>query len=465
MRRKTEGLGMVLVAILPILAGCFEERERPTVPVFGDLAVSSDPEGAEIFVDGRSVGLVTPATVEAVEAGERRLDLVLGDGTAEEYSFSDSIVVPEEDLLSVQAPLQGGCLVDCPFLISRGRVDCRFTGAGDTCASVFFRGVGLPGLEWPAGSGADYGAGGRLLTVGIVGDDGGSLAGDTLGIPLFELGAWIGRRPLGRVSSGRRQEVNVEYWARSSFAGQYLQGLLVRERLVSVDSAGVENAVLLSFELVNNSGDELYRKLFPWIPEGGFTIRDLYMGFGLDADAGGSDDDLGTFDPALNLGFIYDADFRDPALPSGFRDRPALVGVATIEAPASVAGRTLTFWNRDTDWDAARDFGFAWRLLSGNLDPGDPLPDHPADAIGHHPGEPADYRFIDAYGPLTLAPGESTRLTVGLILAEPAVGTFTPGTRIDPGDPAATDRPILDVAAQLRSLAGQLPELWTRYGN
>lgn len=452
----------VLLLVAGASAGCFEERDRPTIPIFGSLKVESDPGGAEIFIDGQSLGVVTPVTVDMVPAGEHLLELILGGGTEEVFSFSDSIVVPEEALDSVSGALQGGCLVNCPFLLARGRVDCRFTNGGDTCASVFFEDD--PALEWPAGSGADYGAGGRLLIAGIVDSDGGSLAGDTLAMPVYTGGAWIGRRPISRDPSTRRQEFGIDYWARSSFAGQFLQGLSVHQTVIAVDSSRVEDVILIGFEITNNSADELYRRLFPWIPEGGFTLRDVYLGFGLDADIGATDDDLGTFDPSLDLAFLYDADFQDSQLPVDFRDRPALVGVATIQPPTGAAGRTLTFWSLGNDWDdGAGEYPFAWRLLSGQLAPGDPLTDHPSGQIGHQPVDPGDYRMIDAYGPLTLAPGQSTELVVAILLAEPVAGTFTPGTLLAPGNPTNTSRPILDVAADLRALAGQLSEFWIRY--
>jgi len=443
--------------------GCFEERDRPTVPIFGTLELESDPAGAEVFIDSIRLGVVTPVTLDMVPAGEHLLELELGGDTPETFSFSDTITVPEEALASLRVPLQGGCLRNCPFLLARGRIDCRFTNAGDTCASVFFDQA--PALEWPGESGADYGAGGRLLVAAIVGADGGTLAGDTLAIAVFDTLAWLGRRPVAREASTRRQEATVEYWASSAFAGQYLQGLAVRQTLVAVDSAGVEDAILIGFQIVNNSDDELYRSAFPWIPEGGFTLEDVYVGFGLDADVGSADDDLGSVDPDLNLAFMYDADFRDPQLGQDFADQPGLVGLATIRAPQNATRRTLTFWPLGNDWDdGGAEFGFAWRLLSGNLNAGDPLANHPSVEIGHYPGQPADYRMTDAYGPLTLAPGESVELVVGILLAEPVPGSFTAGSRIDPGNPTDPSRTILQVAANLRALAASLPDFWSRYG-
>ena len=49
-----------LVAIgLAASLGCFDSRDRPTVPVFSDLVVLSDPEGASISLDGQAVKAYT----------------------------------------------------------------------------------------------------------------------------------------------------------------------------------------------------------------------------------------------------------------------------------------------------------------------------------------------------------------------------------------------------------------------
>ncbi len=102
-------------------------------------------------------------------------------------------------------------------------------------------------------------------------------------------------------------------------------------------------------------------------------------------------------------------------------------------------------------------------MLAGQLAPGDPIDDHRSPDIGHAPDQPNDYRLTEGHGPLRLAPGESLTLTVALVLAEPAPGTFTPGNRVPPGDPEDAGRAILDVAADLQSLAAELPDLWNRF--
>lgn len=447
---------LALVLVVNAGAAC-GDRSRPTVPVFGDLTVISDPAGAEITIDNVDLDRVTPATLQGVEAGSRQLDLALRAGPDEVFVWSDSVTVPEEELDTVDALLQGGCARNCRFLMDRGRIRCRVTGRGDTCATVFFDAASA--LQWPGSSGGSYGAGGRLLLAGRIA--GGAQQGDTIATQVYDV-AWVGRQPVRERTSGRATTIEVEYWGAARYNGESLLGLEVKETIVAVDSATVEDVIFLNFVIENISGDERYRRLYPWVPEGGYTYESLYVGFGLDADAGAAEDDLGTFDPSLDLSFIYDAAFQDSEL-GEFADRPGLVGLVDIEVPGEASERRFTMWRREDDWDEGDRHGLGWRILAGRLTPSDPIQDHPAAEIGHQGTQPADYRIIETRGPLRLEPGQSISLTVGLVLALPVAGTFTPGTLVPPGDPTDPDRLILEIAGDLRALAAQLPELWGRY--
>lgn len=447
---------LVVLAAVSALEAC-SERSRPTVPVFGDLTVISDPAGAEITIDGENLGVLTPATLEGVEAGSRELELALFSGSSEVFAWSDTVTVPEEDIDTVEAALQGGCSRNCPFVLEKGRVLCRATGRGDTCASVFFDAVSA--LQWPGSSGGSYAAGGRLLLAGRIGA--GPQAGDTIATQNYDV-AWVGRRPVSQITSGRVQIIEPEYWGAARYNGESLIGLQVKQKIVSVDSAVVEDVLFIQFEVENVSADDRYRRLYPWVPEGGYTFESLYVGFGLDADIGASEDDLGTFDPSLDLSFMYDAAFQDPEL-GEFADRPALVGLVVVEAPIEAAERRFTMWRREDDWDDGDRHDFGWRILAGRLAAGDPIDDHPAPEIGHQGSQPADYRITEARGPLRLEPGEAFGLTVALVLAEPVPGLYTPGTVVPPGDPTSSSRQILDIAGDLRALAEIVPELWDRY--
>ena len=447
---------------LPLLiaaSGCFDARERPTVPVFGAMAITSDPTGADIILDDQSTGAITPDTLAGVAAGRHSVRLSLDAGELERFSFADTLTVPENGLASLDAALEGGCNRDCNFIVDNSRIHCRFTGNGDTCASAFF--FGSPALRWPGPTG-DYAAAGRLILAGILGDDAEALAGDTISTLLFQT-AWIGRRPVSQTQSGRIQTTELEYWATALFPTASIQGLSVRQTIVTVDSARVRDVLFIQFEIENVSASERYRRLHPSVPVGGFTFTQLYLGYALDADIGASGDDLGSVDADLGLVFMYDADFHDDQL--GERaSRPALVGLAVLEPPQGSSERTLTFWRGEDDWDDGTMHDFAWRLLAGRLAGSDPIPDHSSPEIGFHPvNSPDDYRMTIGHGPVQLSPGASVTMTIAVILAEPAAGSFTPGEGVGPGNPLSANRRILTIAADLRALAADLPLLWDRY--
>jgi hypothetical protein len=441
-----------------LISGC-DERTRPTVPVFGDLTVLSDPEGAGIVLDDRVLGETTPATLLGIESGQRFLELSLATESSELFAWQDSVTVPEKALDTVDVALEGGCRRNCPFLMDRGRIRCRSTGQGDTCATVFFDGT--EALEWPGGGGGAYGAGGRLLLAGVLDDDSGVLSGDTLATQIYGV-AWTGRQPMAGASSGGRQQMVLEYWGTARFRTESLTGFSVRETLIAIDSAGVEDVLFMRFEIENVSADERYRRLYPWVPEGGLTYESLYVGFGFDPDVGQSEDDLGTFDPDLDLSFMYDAVFLDETL-GVFAERPALVGLVMVEPPTGASERIFTMWRRADDWDDGNVHDFAWRLLAGRLAPGDPIADHPSPEIGYQGSLPDDYRLTESFGPLRLAPGDMITLTMAVVFAEPVPGSYTPGVLVPPGDPTDPNRQILTVASDLRALAQQVPELWNRY--
>jgi hypothetical protein len=458
-RRSSIGPSVVVALAAALALWSCGDRSRPTIPVFGNLAVLSDPAGAQVAVDGRIFEGTTPVTLEGIEAGQRYVELAFVPGPAEFFGWEDTVTVPEEAVDTIRAALEGGCERNCPFLIDRGRIICRSTGNGDTCASVFYDGI--EALEWPNAGGGAYGAGGRLLFAGILDENAGALAGDTLSTQLYDV-AWTGRQPMVRSSSGNRQQLELEYWGTARYRSESLTGLSVRQTLIAVDSARVNDVLFVRFEIENVSGDERYRRLYPWVPEGGFTYESLYAGFGFDPDVGQSENDLGTFDPSLNLSFMYDAHFQDEALGAN-AERPALVGLVTVEPPAGASERTFTLWRRVDDWDDGDAHAFAWRLLAGRLAPTDPIADHPSPEIGHAGTTPNDYRLTEAYGPLRLGPGDTATLTVALLFADPVAGTYTPGILVPPGDPTDMNRQILAVADSLRALAEQVPELWNRY--
>jgi hypothetical protein len=453
-------MGAIVVAMVSTVVWTCSDRDRPTSPVYGDLAVNSDPSGAAIAVDGQVVAATTPAVLEGIDAGLRYLELGYEVTSVEFFGWEDTVTVPEDGLGTIDAALVGGCWRNCPFLMDAGNVICRVTNHGDTCASVYYDNVSA--LEWPGNdSDTDYGGGGRLLLAGIFDASAGNQAGDTISTQVYDE-AWVGRQPMTRNSSDSHQLMQVEYWGHSRYRTETLQGLSVTETLVAVDSATAEDVLFVHFEIENVSSDPRYRRFYPWIPEEGYTYESLYLGFGFDVDVGEADSDFGTFDPALGLSFMYDAYFQDVFL-GDYADRPALVGLVTVEPPAGATERTHTLWRHVDDWDDGDRHDFAWRILAGRLTAGDPIQDHPSPVIGYQGTQPNDYRLTEAFGPLTLAPGEIITYTVAILIAEPVPGTYTPGFLVPPGDPTDPNRQILTIAGDLRALAAEVSTLWDRY--
>lgn len=75
-RRSFTEQAFSLAASLLLLSAC---RHKPVYPEVGDAIIDSDPRGAEVFIDGVNVHLMTPCRVIGIEAGVRRLTLCLNN--------------------------------------------------------------------------------------------------------------------------------------------------------------------------------------------------------------------------------------------------------------------------------------------------------------------------------------------------------------------------------------------------
>jgi hypothetical protein len=365
--------------------------------------------------------------------------------------------------VDVDAALAGGCSVDCPFQVRTTRAECLIIGFGDFCSTVF--NPSLVNLnEWPTGSGNEYVANLRAQVAAIVGPQGDTLAGDTL-VSLVYQNTWVGRSPI----TGTSNRASLRYWADplSTAGPQPLVGLEVEQEVIAPTSADLQDVLYFRFRIKNVTDDPRHRHWRPEIPEGGFTFENLYAGMALDADIGVPSDDVGTL-VADSFAFIYDPDFQDNALASGYATMPPLVGLVLAETPAGVMRRPFSLWTIATDWDndgAIRgddDPGFGYRVLTAQLGAGDVLADcgAPGDEIGHCSNTQNDYRLSLTAGPLTLAPGDTATFVAALVYADPVPGEFTSGSPILPGDPT-TSRPALEaVADSLVVRARRAVALW-----
>ena len=85
-----------------VIEGEKKQMDFSLRPKFGDIYVSSQPEaGMEIFLDGRSTGKTTPATLKEIDSGEHRLAL-----QSKWYqNKSEKVIVRDEDTTSIEMQL------------------------------------------------------------------------------------------------------------------------------------------------------------------------------------------------------------------------------------------------------------------------------------------------------------------------------------------------------------------------
>jgi hypothetical protein len=197
-----------------------------------------------------------------------------------------------------------------------------------------------------------------------------------------------------------------------------------------------------------------YRAADPLVPTEGLTFTGVYLGFAVDADIGNAADDLVTYEPPLDMVYMYDANFREPLFTEASRDAPGLIRLRMIQKPENT-NTVMNAWpgtvgNLSGDWTGAINEPVGYGIMSGirSFEP-----DQPGTHVGYAPGAVGDYRMLVTAGPVTLAPGQSAQITVAVVMAPPVQGEFTPGQTVLPGSPNIVDRPIRRIAATLFSNA------------
>lgn len=149
------------------------------------------------------------------------------------------------------------------------------------------------------------------------------------------------------------------------------------------------------------------------------TLEHIYMGVVCDADVGAGDyqDDLAGFGTDRNLGYAFDSDGSVP----GWSNPPGYVGFDFLESPTDTTGNQLGLT--------------AFKIIHnpGVGGPGEPDPDdddqayqlaagynyttgeyHPFDSIS----TPTDIRFLQFTGPFDLAPGDTAKIVIAVIMGE-----------------------------------------------
>lgn len=448
------------------LAACRESDFTGVPGPPGALAVDSDPRGATIVLDGEDTGQITPDTLHEVDRGDHELSVRL-DSAGATYSFRVPVTVEPDTLRTVSGPLLLSCASNECFesqtrYHERGRL--RFaTRTGGTLLHLAGSGAGL---FWPAGTTNSYVSVGAAVFAGVI-PEGVIPEVATVALGPYnlgeELGYLIGRPAPPVEEEGSRLSFRQSSWVvpppRLIGSATTARGIAIDQEVIASDD--VEDALLIRLVFHNISNDPLYRVLeLRDFPEAGITYEDVYIGFVLDGDVGvaeddedpqGANDDLLSYDPDLDMAFIYDSDFHEPEFEDGWADGPGLVGVRVLAAPAD-ATVLLNGWPRQAgqraiDWaagTATEPEGWDWLSATQTL-----LANHDDPRIGFADASPSDVRVSVSAGPLSLAPGESAALTVAVVLAPPVEGAYTSGTVLEPGDPTDPQRPLLDAAKLL----------------
>ncbi len=192
------------------------------------------------------------------------------------------------------------------------------------------------------------------------------------------------------------------------------------------------------------------------IPDGGYTLTNLFAAFGADMDVAEAGANYASVNVPFSLGYTYESTFSgteewtfDPGIFSApFFPGSGFVGVKYLKSP-EIAGEEvgLTLFSNTINQGAFDDASNAiqlFRYLSNNIsvaagdaacNTGDPQ----LTRICYiNNGQTDDMRFFQASGPLTLGPGEFASIVVAYIFAAPvSVGACTAAGTCDvaPGDP------------------------------
>lgn len=449
------------LAAAAALAGC-REPDRPLGPeAMGWIAVDSDPRGALIVTDGQNTGLRTPDTVKTLSIGEHRIAATM-DTARFAYSYTTVVRNRPDTVISVTGPLLARCVSTvCAAYVQPNRIRFAFRPV----PTLFFvQGQG-EGLFWPGDATNSYASGAAPVIAGIVA---GGAAGDTLALGPYDLEFFAARPAVGSATTSQAVRISVPSWilppGELIAAGASVpRGLSVRQQLFAPTGADGADMLFVRVTIENIANSPLYRLLDP--RPGTLTLREAWLGFAFDFDIGLSDDDLVTYVPDIDLAIGYDSDFREASFQTEGRDRPALLGLRMIEPPPGARQVLLIAWERGVEWAAAQaNQRFGWQWLSGTQDPTN-LGNHPDPRMGYAPAVPADLRMGVSAGPLALAPGDSVSFTVVLLLASPVPGTFVSGQLVEPGDPLASNRKILQVAGTLVQKAKDATGVWQRLWN
>jgi hypothetical protein len=449
MRLKT---GLALAGIAAIALSACSESDSPFSPGNNTrVDVSSDPEGAAIFLGSTNTGKVTPDLLRDLAIGVHEI-LVRMDRDNVAYGYRAQVEVANDSLHRVLGPLLMRCATEiCSIQNHRYNTLGNIRVATNPNGALFYYDGNGSGLLYPTGSSNAYAAMGLPLIAMI------ASGRDTLALGIYDRGYLAGRPAPQVVQTADRYTLQQSFWLVPPTEvivglGPTVRGIEVEEQLIGTTATSDVAFVKLTFRNITDRPS--YKAADPIVPSGGMTFTSVYVGFGLDADIGVASDDAVTYDPALDMVYTYDMDLRDGSFGSGVTDRPALVGLRLLQAPPGASLKVLNAWPAGADWSGGGPSERSgWGILSGIRSV---MPDLPGPQLGHAPNTPGDYRMSVSAGPISLEAGASVSMVVAIVIAPPVQGTYTSGQAVSPGDPAVSDRQIARVAADLLAKASGL---------
>jgi hypothetical protein len=436
---------LLILALLLLSTACRDEDMTGNASYIR-VVVRSDPVGARIVVDERDTGRTTPDTPRGL-LGRHDITPQI-DTLGATFGFNARLnISPTDSLLEVRGPLLLRCFeMLCFQALSRYYAANELRFAANPAGMLFHRDSrNGNGLYWPAITTNGYVSMGMPVFAAVMNGR------DTVALGVYDTEYLAGRPYPDRLQGADSVSVLQSTWVLPPvglLSRATVRGLSIEQRLVTTQRTPNSATVRLVFR--NISADPIYRTVDPIVPVTGVTFSASWIGFAIDADIGTTSDDMISYAPYLDMVFAYDASFEENGYGSGYNRKPGIVGLRVLEAPAGTSV-ILNGWasqgNGTADWVAGRlSEPVGWYNLSGSR----PFsPSHPSLKLGHLPPEPGDMRITVSAGPLFLAPGDSAAITVAVVLAEPVAGTFTPGVRVEPGNPLDSSRPLATIAAQL----------------
>ena len=411
------------------------------------------------------------------------------------------------------------------LLLEANRIQCGLDNVGQVCVAFSGSPVGGGGF-WPKGTPDQYIFNSGLQLAGVVdpasgftwaGDTAGAFffdprgdqgAGDALGsiynsLDPADLDAWppgaIVRDPKvyadvllnqKRISDG---DTWVRYWEGNPVqlgGREHPMGIMVEQRSMAWNfPVGNEDILYFVFTFYNVTAKTAskYSGLDPAIqgevaaigaqfqdlnetkfgiaiPDTGYTIKDLYAAFAMDADVAVFRENYATAVLPFNLGTVYSGTFLPEVgwrFPSDIFGPPffpgaGFIGVKYLKSPESSPGNEvgLTMFSNTTNStqfpDAVGDH-LLYRRLSGFLGPADNQCTFTNPAVARArrlcflAQAQDDARFYQSSGPFDLHPGESQTIVVAYIQAAPVqVAGVVPGADTKPGIPFTGDSIAFD---------------------